>query len=428
MTTRLRRVSAEDALRRDVPVVAADTDAQARVIIEAVRRDGIRALRTYASMFDERTDREPLVLGRDAMHAALAGLDPDDRAALESAAQRIRTFAEAQREAVRPVEVPVPGGAAGHTIEPVDAAGCYAPAGRYPLPSSVLMTAITARAAGCRRVVVASPGAHPVMLAAAALADADEFLAIGGAHAIAALAYGFDDFSRCDVIAGPGNRWVTAAKRLVSGDVGIDMLAGPSELVVLADDAADPDLVAADLLAQAEHDVDAIPILVTTSGRLAAAVDEALTRRLETLTTRDTAAAALRNGFVTIDPNLDRCLTVVDALAPEHLEVMTADAAQAAGRIRNAGGVFIGAGSAEVLGDYGAGPNHTLPTGGSARFEAGLSVMHFLRLRTWLRVDDPGAAAGMVADTARIAMMEGLAGHRAAADLRRASITSSSGD
>jgi phosphoribosyl-ATP pyrophosphohydrolase/phosphoribosyl-AMP cyclohydrolase/histidinol dehydrogenase len=280
------------------------------------------------------------------------------------------------------------------------------------------MTGITARAAGCAWVVVASPGANPVTLAAAHIAGADEFLCVGGAHAIAAMGYGYAGFERCDVIVGPGNAWVTAAKQLVSGVVGIDMLAGPSELLVLADESASVETLAADLLAQAEHDTDAIPMLVTTCAVHAQSIQTELARQLESLPTAETARVALGNGFVIVCDDLDQAIAITDRLAPEHLEIITKDAAKVASRIRNAGAVFIGAGTAEVLGDYGIGPNHTLPTGGTARFQAGLSVMHFLRLRTWIRIDDTNACEHVLDDTMRIARMEGLIGHERSARQR----------
>lgn len=415
----LTRVSARDIARLLRPPVDAATLAVAAEIVDGVRTEGEQAVRQYAEQFGERGPGEPLLFGPDEMRSALGRIDAEDRAALERAANRIESFARAQRDSILELSIPVPGGRAGHTVEPVRSAGCYAPGGRYPLPSSVLMTAVTARAAGCERVVVASPGAHDVMLAAAAIAGADTFLAVGGAHAIGALAHGFDGFEPVDVIAGPGNRFVTAAKQIVSGMVGIDMLAGPSELLVLADESADPVLIAADLLAQAEHDTDAVPMLVTTSERIAAEVEPELSRQLGTLSTAATAARALENGFVCVVETLEDAIAVTDRLAPEHLEIMTRDAQGTAGRIRNAGACFVGAGTAEVVGDYGAGPNHTLPTGGTARFQAGLSVMHFLRLRTYLRIDDPGNAAGLLADTERLAGVEGLAGHAASARARR---------
>ena len=418
MTVSLRRIAPSEIDRALRPPVDPQTFRLAQEIVESVRTGGEACLRELAERFGERRPADPLVLGPEAMAAARDAMDTAQRSALEQTADRIRAFAGAQREAIREVRIPVPGGEAGHTIEPVASAGCYAPGGRYPLPSSALMTAVTARAAGCERVVVASPGAHPATLAAAAIAGADRFLAVGGAHAIAALAYGFNGFERCDVVVGPGNSWVTAAKQCVHGVVGIDMLAGPSELLVLADETADPLLVASDLLAQAEHDHEAVPMLVTTCATLPDRVDAELSAQLAALPTRHVAAEALQNGFVCVEPDLGRCVAIVDRIAPEHLEIMTGDPASVASRVRNAGAIFIGANAAEVFGDYGAGPNHTLPTGGTARFRAGLSVFDFLRPRTWLRIDDPTAATPLIDQARTLAQMEGLAGHAAAADAR----------
>jgi phosphoribosyl-ATP pyrophosphohydrolase/phosphoribosyl-AMP cyclohydrolase/histidinol dehydrogenase len=254
-----------------------------------------------------------------------------------------------------------------------------------------------------------------VTLAAAHVANADALLCVGGAHAIAALAFGAGPVPACDVIVGPGNRWVTAAKQLVSGQVGIDMLAGPSELVVLADDSADPETVAADLLAQAEHDPDALPILVTTSDPLIDHVNEALRAQLAVLPTAETATAAVSEGFAVLCATLDEAVDVCDALAPEHLEVMTQDAEALQLRLRHYGGLFVGHGAAEVLGDYGAGPNHVLPTGGTARQTGGLSVFTFLRVRTWLRMHAP---AELARDAAALARLEGLEGHARSAERR----------
>jgi len=255
-------------------------------------------------------------------------------------------------------------------------------------------------------------------MAAAAIAGADQFLAIGGVQAIAGMAMGIDGLEPVDVVVGPGSKWVTAAKQLLNGIVGIDMLAGPSELLVIADDSADPRLIAADLLAQAEHDTDAVPMLITTSAGLVDRVEGELSVQLEALPTREVARVSLANGFVCVVRSIDEAVAVGDRVAPEHLELMVEQAEGVAQRVRHAGGVFIGSGSAEVFGDYGAGPNHTLPTGGTARSAAGLSVSHFLRLRTWLRIDDPRAAAGLIEDTERIAQIEGLVGHQRSARLR----------
>ncbi len=408
----LRVMTPESVSRLSKPVFSHEVEVQARRILDDVREVGINAIRSYAVQFGERTSDEPLVLTPVQMHEAYESLDSEDRAVLHRVADRIKRFADAQRDSIKPLTLDVPGGRAGHTIEPVHSAGCYAPAGRYPLPSSVLMTAITARSAGCRRVVVASPGANRTMLAAAHIAGADEFLCIGGAHAIGAMAYGFEGFDRCDVIAGPGNAWVTAAKKIVSGDVGIDMLAGPSELLVIADETADAAVVAADLMAQAEHDTEAVPMLTTSSPELADQVEFELNKQLKSLQTAVTAREALNNGFIVLCENIDQAIGTANTLAPEHLQINAINAAGIAARIRNAGAIFIGENTPEVIGDYGIGPNHTLPTGGTARFQAGLSVINFLRLRTWINLDDSVESAEVFEDTKRLAEMEGLIGHR----------------
>lgn len=403
-------------LRRDP--VDAETLAGAAEIVGAVRDGGDASLRAYGEKFGDLEAGAPIVISRQECEEALASLPEADQQLLHRTAERIRTFARAQRAALTETEVPIPGGVAGHDVSPMDVAGCYAPGGRFPLPSSVLMTAVTARAAGVKTVWVASPKPTVVTMAAAAVAGADALLAVGGAQAISALAYGTETVPACDVIVGPGNRWVTAAKQLVAGAVAIDMLAGPSELLVLADESANAGTVAADLLAQAEHDPDAVPILVTTSAALADEVDAEIERQVVELSTRETASAALQNGFTVLVSDIDEAVEAADKLAPEHLEVMTADSEAVAARLRHYGGLFIGEGAAEVLGDYGAGPNHVLPTGGTARSTGGLSVMTFLRVRTWMRIDDRAAAQGLARDAAALARHEGLHAHELSARRR----------
>ncbi len=404
--THVRRADA-----RDPALVAAVAATVARV-----RQEGEPALRLLAAAHDGLEDGAPLVIERSGLLAALALLPPAQRELLERSADRIRTFATAQRRALGDARVEFVGGFAAHAWVPVDRAGCYAPGGRFPLPSSVLMTAVTARTAGVGTVWVASPRPALVTLAAAAVAGADGLLRAGGAQAIAAMAYGAGAVPACDVIAGPGNRWVTAAKHLVAGDVGIDLLAGPSELVVLADAAADPGTVAADLLAQAEHDAEALPVLVTTHAQLVPAVTGELERQLATLPGAPTARQALANGGWYLAESLADACNFCDAVAPEHLQVTLADPDPACARLRHFGALFTGRAAAEVFGDYGAGPNHVLPTGGGARFAGGLSVLHFLRLRTELHVD---AADLLASDAAAMARLEGLEGHARAAERRR---------
>ena len=395
------------------------TLAAADAIVSGVREGGREALIEYAKRFDGHVDGQPLLLDRDALEAAKARLNADDLALLERVADRVRKFAQAQLDALSELEMEVPGGKAGHSIVPVQRAGCYAPAGRYALPSTVIMTVVPAVVAGCGQVVLATPGTSDLMLAAAAVAGADRVLAVGGAQAVAAMAYGFDGLERCDVIVGPGNRWVTAAKKIVSGDCGIDMLAGPSELVLVGDESSDPATVAADLLAQAEHDEDARAFLVTTDRDLIQKVVAELEQQLEVLPTAATARVALGNGAAVLCDSVEQVIATCNALAPEHLELHCNDSQAVADKIVNAGCMFIGHQSAEVFGDYGVGPNHTLPTAGTARFSAGLNVFTFVRVRTWLKLD--AAPQSLVNDTARLAELEGLVGHQRSALKRQKS-------
>lgn len=416
MTLRRLRTDEITTARRDP--IDDETLARAAEIIHRTRTDGEAGLRKIAEELGDLEPDQPMIHNRPALDAAAREMDSEIIGLLQRTADRIAVFADAQRQSVVNLKVPVPGGIAGHSVAPVERAGCYAPGGRYPLPSTVLMTAVTARAAAVAEVWVASPRPTPITLAAAAVAGADAVLAVGGAQAISALAYGAGPVPACDVVVGPGNRFVTAAKKLVAGDVGIDMLAGPSELVVLADSTADPATVAADLLAQAEHDPDALPVLVTTSRKLADTVDRLIARQLEDLPTRDTATAAIDNGFSVIVETIHEAVEVCDRIAPEHLQVLTADPDLVAARLSHWGGLFVGPTSAEVFGDYGAGPNHTLPTGGVARFKGGLSVLDFLRVRTWLKLEDGGGVVEMAADAAALARLEGLEAHARAAERR----------
>lgn len=392
----------------------------ARRIVDDVRFRGEEALREHAERLGDIEPGAPLLIERSALEEARRALPEEEAAVLLRAADRIRRFAEAQRSALSEIEIAVPGGVAGHRVGPVERAGCYAPGGRHPLPSSVLMTAITARAAGVRQIIVASPRPAPATLAAAAIAGVDAVLAVGGAQAIGALAYGAGSIEPVNIIVGPGNAWVTAAKQLVAGRVGIDMLAGPSELVVLADDSASPELIAADLLAQAEHDPDAFPALVTTSEALAVEVERHLSQQLIDLPTASVARASIARGAAVVCSTMEEALACCDRLAPEHLEIMTRDAPAVALRARHYGALFIGSAAAEVLGDYAAGPNHVLPTGSTARHTAGLSVLTFLRARTYLRIDDNAAAVPLANDAVLLARMEGLEAHARAAERRAA--------
>jgi len=406
------------AKSRDPGAIDASTLSGAHAIVEAVRSEGDSALRRFGELFDGRSPGDPLILDRGMLDAALQKIDVRQRVVLERVRDRIAHFASAQRASITDIDVPVPGGYARQRVMPLGAAGCYAPGGRYPLPSSVLMTAVTARVAGVANVIVASPRPTDLTLAAASLAGVDAVLAAGGAQAIAAMAYGTESVARCDVVVGPGNRWVTAAKRLVAGQVRIDMLAGPSELLLIADASADPRRAAADLLAQAEHDDDAVPMLMVTDASMLLAIGGAMDELLATLSTRTTAERAMEGGFAVVVDDIDEAAALSDLIAPEHLQLSIDHAELLRDRFTRYGGLFAGEDAAEVLGDYGAGPNHTLPTGGSARYTGGLSVLDFLAVRTTLSILHPDAARGVAEDAAALADMEGLSAHCAAALLR----------
>jgi len=409
----LQRLEPGQAMRVARSPVDPDTLSGAARIVEDVRLRGEVALREHAERLDGLAPDDDLVLDREAMETTLSTLSDEERAVLASVAGRIEEFARAQRDGLTDMEIEVPGGKAGHRWIPVASVGAYVPGGRHPLPSSALMTVIPARVAGVDKVWVASPHPAPVTVAAAYVAGADGLLRIGGAQAVAALAFGTIS-APCDIVVGPGNRWVTAAKKHLYGEIGIDGLAGPSEILVIADASADAALVAADLLAQAEHDTDAVPMLVTTSRELADQVDEALVEQLSDLPTSSTATAALRNGFCVIVGSMTEANSVSDRISPEHL-ALHVDDSSLGDRLSSYGSLFVGSGSAEAFADYGVGPNHVLPTGGGARHQSGLSVATFLRSPTWTLLDDPTL---LIEDTVLLARLEGLEAHARAAQMR----------
>ena len=359
-------------------------------ILEAVRERGDRALAEYEERFG---DGAPIAVGRDELQAALEALDPDVRAGLKRAAANVRTVAEAGIDPEAEVTLPE-----GQTVRlrevPVRRAAVYAPGGRHPYPSSVVMGAVTARAAGVDEVVVAAPG-HPAILAAAALCGADEVYRMGGAQAIAALAYGTETIRPVDVIVGPGSLWVQEAKRQVAGVVGIDGFAGPSDLTIIASGGADPEPLRLDLLAQAEHGEGSRVVAVSD--------DEAL-------------LDALAVGVTVRASDLDAALAFAEALAPEHLQLAGEAAEQLAPRVRSAGCLFVGIASGTAFGDYVAGSNHTLPTDGAARFASGLSARHFRRRMAEVRVGP--AAPALARAGAPIARAEGFEHHAASMEIR----------
>jgi histidinol dehydrogenase len=415
-----RPVSGAGGLAGVLPRAAVDVESATRLVrptVEAVRRDGAAAVRAATRQYDgvELTD---LRVPPAALLRAVGELDPDVRAALEEAIRRIRLVHEAQVPAEVTVEV-VPGGTVTRRHLPVGRVGLYVPGGLAPLPSSVLMNVIPAQVAGVGSIAVASPprrdeGDRPdrTILAACALLGVEEVYAVGGAQAVAMLAYGVEGVDPVDLVTGPGNVYVTAAKRLLRGVVGIDAEAGPSEVMVVADATAEPVLVAADLLSQAEHGPTSASVLVTDAAAVADAVDAALEQQVADTKHVERVTEALtgpQSGTVLVR-DLDQALEVADAYGAEHLEIHTADPAAVARRVRNAGCVFVGPQSPVSLGDYAAGSNHVLPTGGSCRHTAGLSVETFLRGVNYVEYDE-AALRGIGEHVLALAHAEDLPAH-----------------
>ncbi|MFJ4761068.1 histidinol dehydrogenase [Kocuria marina] len=419
-------------LRAAVPRQAASSVAEAedsvRSIIEDVRSRGAQALRDLAFKFDG-VDQQRIRVAPEQIERAVAELDPAVRHGLESAIERTRAFARAQRPQDVSVEV-APGAVLRHRWTPVRRAGLYIPGGLAVYPSSVVMNVVPAQAAGVESVVLCSPPQkdfdglpHPVILAAAGLLGVDEVWAVGGAQSLAALAYGITDgedvLEPVNTVTGPGNIFVAMAKRQLRSVVGVDAEAGTTEIAVLADDSADPRFVAADLISQAEHDPAAGSVLITDSEDLARAVEEQLAVQVPTAKHRERIATALggpQSGVV-LTNDLDQSVAVADAYAAEHLEIHTRDAAVVAARVRNAGAIFVGPYSPVPLGDYAAGSNHVLPTGGTAVFNSGLQAASFMKAVQVIEYSKK-ALAQLEDDIVALADTEDLPAHGRAVTIR----------
>jgi histidinol dehydrogenase len=376
---------------------------QARNIVESVRRGGDTALLHLRSKFDSIPPQSPLRIPEIELQLAWESTPEHFRRALKIAARNIRAFAKRQRPKNFDLK-PAPGVMTGQRVIPLASVGCYIPSGRYPLPSTLLMTAIPAQVAGVERIVAVSPHPAKETLAAACFLGITEFYRVGGAQAIAALAYGIETIPRVDKIAGPGNAWVTAAKKLVAFDCSIDMLAGPTEAVITSE-TGDPARIAADLVAQAEHDPDALAIFITTQASMAKSVSAAVTKFARG--NKIATAAIANNGLAIVARSLEEARDITNQIAPEHL---TIDSVADLAWVRNAGSVFIGRWSAQPLGDYVSGPNHTLPTGGLARTRGGLSALDFVKLVTVQEYSKQGVQQ-LGPAALRLANAEGLTAH-----------------
>ena len=411
----------EESLLNRTSAFNADALVAATNIVEAVRERGDTALKEFTQRFDG-VELESFRVSNAAIDEAIAKVDPTVAKALQKAANQIRDFHERQKQqgwfALRE-----DGALVGAKVEPLDSVGVYVPGGRALYPSSVLMNAIPASVAGVKRIVCATPptkdgSLDPAIVEACRIAGVTEIYAIGGAQAIGALAYGTETIAPVDKITGPGNAFVAAAKKVVSGDVGIDMIAGPSEVCVVADETALPELVAIDLMAQAEHDPLASCYLVTFSSGYADQVEAAINEHMKESTRAEITKASLDNqGLIIVCPSLPAALETVNVIAPEHLELHVSNAMELLGSIRHAGAIFMGEWTPEAVGDYVAGPNHTLPTGGTARFSSPLSVDEFIKKSSVIQY----SAAALMRDASAIMTIadhEGLWAHAQSVRLR----------
>lgn len=411
---RTLKAPARSALSDNAPVEALVAE-----IVAAVRERGDAAVREYAQKFDK-SELESFEVTPVERHAALDGLDPQTRADTEFAVANVRRFAEAQLATIRPLEVELlPGLHLGHRVIPIERVGAYVPGGRYPLLSAPIMTIVPAKVAGVGEVVAClPPGAHPAMIAGCHLSGADRIFRIGGAQAIAALALGTESVPKVDKIVGPGNAFVNEAKRQVFGPVGIDQLAGPSEIFIVADASGDAEMIATDLLAQAEHDVRTRVGLITTDASLAEATLAEVERQLQTLSTANVAGVAWRDyGEIAVCDTEAAMIAYSDLIAAEHLQVHTADPQDTAKKLRNYGSLFIGQLASVVYSDKCCGTNHTLPTMGAGRYTGGLWVGAYVKVATHQWLDERGVEA-VAPPAARQSRSEGLEGHRRAAQLR----------
>ncbi|HWQ54153.1 MAG TPA: histidinol dehydrogenase [Bryobacteraceae bacterium] len=390
----------------------AEAEETVRPILEAVRKRGDKALVEYAREFDH-LDRKSVRVPDGELKKACGRLSPEFREAVEKAAANIRTFAEFQMPAEEILEVQ-PGMRLGQVVRPLDAVAAYIPGGRYPLPSTIIMTAVPAQVAGVPSISIACPRPADEVLGTAALLKVPNVFQMGGAQAIAAFAYGTRTVPRADRIVGPGNIYVAAAKKLLAGEVGIDFVAGPTEILIISAD-GDPKHLAADLLAQAEHDTDASAVLLTTSKRLAAAVAKEVERQLAVLPTAPVARKAIaRNSAIILVRSLDEAVEISNRFAPEHLSIPDTSMLE---KVTHAGGVFVGPFSPEAAGDYASGPNHVLPTGGAARIRGGLSVNDFLKVISVQQLNR-GALDALAPTITTLARAEGLEAHARSVEVR----------
>ena len=384
-------------------------------IIDNVRKNGDTAVREYTKKFGDGAI-EAFRLTDKEIEEAVSRVDKKTIETIKFAINNVKEFAKAQFNSVKEIEVNINGNTLGHKIVPIDSVGCYIPGGNYPLPSSAIMTIVPAKVTGVKRVIAMSPKIKDVTIAAAHLAGADEIYRIGGVQAIASMAYGTETIKKVNKIVGPGNKFVTSAKKQVYGQCGIDFLAGPSEVLIVADDSANPDFIAADMLAQCEHDKDARAFLICFSKEFAQKVDKKAKEYLKTLPTKEIAEISYGKSIAIVVNSIEEAVELSNEKAPEHLELCLENA-QNIMEFKNYGSMFIGNYSAEVFGDYVSGTNHTLPTNQVSKYSGGLSVFDYIKIQTY-QIINKSAIKETAANASNLAEKEGLFAHKLAAEAR----------
>lgn len=386
-------------------------------IIKDIKLNGDNRVKEYSAKFGD-GKLEQFELTAEEIASAMAQVPQTVIDALKTAIENVKTFAQAQLECIKPLKTEINGTELGHKIIPLQTIGAYVPGGNYPLPSSAIMNTVPAKVAGVKQVIVCSPRIKPVTVAACVLSGVDKIFKIGGVQAVAAMAYGTESIPKVDKIVGPGNKYVTAAKKEVYGVCGIDFLAGPSEVMIIADDTANAEFIAADMLAQAEHDTEAEAYLLTTSAELVEKVQIHLEEFLKTLKTADIARVSIDKSYIILVDSIEQAIEISNKKAPEHLEICFKDAYNKVNEFTNYGSLFIGNYSAEVFGDYCSGTNHVLPTNGVARYSGGLSVFDFIKIQTYQQLTENSAKKNIAPVASKIAEIEGLFAHKLSADLR----------
>lgn len=388
-------------------------------IANDVKNNGDEAVRKYSKQFDNQ-DFEAFLISKSEIKNAYSKVDQKAIEAIKKSIKNVENFSKKQLKCLKELKVKIDKNELGHKIIPIDSVGCYIPGGNYPLLSSAIMTIVPAKIAGVKEVIACSPKIRPETIVACDLAGANKIFNIGGVQAISAMAYGTESVPKVNKIVGPGNKYVTAAKKHVYGEVGIDFLAGPSEVLIIADETANPEFISADMLAQCEHDVDARAFLICTSEDFANKVKESAIKQLETLATKEIASKSFEKSFAVVVDSIDKAIEISNEKAPEHLELCFKNAKKYISESTNYGSLFVGNYSAEVYGDYCSGTNHVLPTNEVSKYCGGLSVFDFIKIQTYQVISKKGNCI-ISPIASQLAEQEGLLAHKLAADVRLSS-------